>query len=129
MSALQPLRLKKEVPDIADTRQVLIPEADRSILDSDVEARVLLTRWLKKGEVKTKGCSRPILLLTLQPTLQPIQRLMLQQMPQLMLATPPTMQPTLPTSRGTPPQIQDAMQELSLLQSSLIEQKEASDTA
>jgi hypothetical protein len=45
------------------------------------------------------------------------------------LSTPPTMQPTLPTSRGTPPQIQDAMQELSLLQSSLIEHKEAGDTA
>jgi hypothetical protein len=43
-----------------------------------------------------------------------------------MLATPPTMQPT---SRGTPPQIEDAMQELSLLRSSLIEQKEAGDTA
>jgi hypothetical protein len=52
-----------------------------------------------------------------------------QQMPQLMLATRPTKQPTLPTSRGTPPQIQDAMQELSLLWSSVIEQKEAGDTA
>jgi hypothetical protein len=46
-----------------------------------------------------------------------------------MLATLPTMQPTLPTSKGTPPQIQDAMQELNLLRSSLIEQKEAGDTA
>jgi hypothetical protein len=54
MSVLQPLRLKKEVPDTADPRQVPIPEADRSVLDSDIEARVLLTRWLKKGEVKTK---------------------------------------------------------------------------
>jgi hypothetical protein len=44
MSALQLLRLKKEVPDIADLQQVPIPEADRSVLDSDVEARVLLTR-------------------------------------------------------------------------------------
>jgi hypothetical protein len=54
MSALQPLRLKKEVLDTADPRQVPIPEANQSVLDSDVEARVLLTRWLKKGEVKTK---------------------------------------------------------------------------
>jgi hypothetical protein len=45
------------------------------------------------------------------------------------LATPPTMQPTLPTSKGTPPQIQDAMQELSLLQSRLIMQKEGGATA
>jgi hypothetical protein len=61
--------------------------------------------------------------------LQPTQQLMLQQMHRLMLAMPPTKQPTLATSRGTPPQIQDAMQELSLLLSSLIEQKEAGDTA
>jgi hypothetical protein len=53
MSVLQPLRSKKEALD-TDPRQVSIPEADRSVLDSDVEARVLLTRWLKKGEVKTK---------------------------------------------------------------------------
>jgi hypothetical protein len=50
--------------------------------------------------------------------LQPTQRLMLQQMPRLMpLAMPPTMQPMLLTSRETLPQIQDAMQELSLLRS------------
>jgi hypothetical protein len=54
MSALQPLRLKKEVLDTAYPWQVPIPEADRSVLDNDVEARVLSTRWLKKGEVKTK---------------------------------------------------------------------------
>jgi hypothetical protein len=54
MSVLQPLRLKKEVPDTADPRQVPIPEADRSVLDSDVEAKVLLTRWPKKREVKKK---------------------------------------------------------------------------
>jgi hypothetical protein len=36
---------------------------------------------------------------------------------------------TLPTSRGTAPQIQDAMQELSLLRSCPVEQKEAGDTA
>jgi hypothetical protein len=62
--------------------------------------------------------------------LQSTQRLMLQQTPRLMpLATPPTMQPTLPTSRGTPPQIQDAMQELSLLRSGPIMQKEGGATA
>jgi hypothetical protein len=54
MSVLQPLRSKKEALDTADPRQVPIPEEDRSVLDSDVEARVLSTRWLKKGEVKTK---------------------------------------------------------------------------
>jgi hypothetical protein len=58
--------------------------------------------------------------------LQPTQRLMLQQTPRLM---PPTMQPMLPTSRGTPPQIQDAMQELSLLRSRPIVQKEVGVTA
>jgi hypothetical protein len=37
-------------------------------------------------------------------------RLMLQQTPRPMLmAMPPTMQPTLPTFRTMPPQIQDAM--------------------
>jgi hypothetical protein len=40
-------------------------------------------------------------------------------------ATSSTMQPTLPTSRGTPLQTQGTMQELSLLQSRLIVQKEA----
>jgi hypothetical protein len=54
MSALQPLRLKKEVPDTADPWQVPILEVDQSVLDSDIGARVLLTRWLKKGQVKTK---------------------------------------------------------------------------
>jgi hypothetical protein len=54
MSVLQPHRSKKEVLDTADPWQVPIPEADRSDLDNDVKARVLLTRWLKKGEVKTK---------------------------------------------------------------------------
>jgi hypothetical protein len=54
MSVLQLLRLKKEALDTADPRQVPIPEADRSVLDSDVVARVLSTRWLKKGEAKTK---------------------------------------------------------------------------
>jgi hypothetical protein len=54
MSMLQLLRSKKEALDTADPQQVPIPEADRSDLDSDVEARVLSTRWLKKGEVKMK---------------------------------------------------------------------------
>jgi hypothetical protein len=66
----------------------------------------------------------------LQPMLQPTLRLMLQQTPRpMLLAMPPTMQPTLPTSRGTPPQIQDAMQELSLLRSRPIVQREVSITA
>jgi hypothetical protein len=54
MSVLQPLRLKKEALDTADLRQFPISEEDRSVLDSDVEARVLSTQLLKKGEVKTK---------------------------------------------------------------------------
>jgi hypothetical protein len=54
MSVLQPLRSRKEALDTTDPRQVPIPEADQSDLDSDVEARVLSTRWLKKGVVKTK---------------------------------------------------------------------------
>jgi hypothetical protein len=54
MSVLQLLRLKKEALDTADPRQVPILEADQSVLDSDVVARVLSTWWLKKGEVKTK---------------------------------------------------------------------------
>jgi hypothetical protein len=54
MSVLQLLRSKKEAPDTADPRQVPIPEADQSALDSDVVARVLSTRWLKKGEAKMK---------------------------------------------------------------------------
>jgi hypothetical protein len=51
---LQLLKLKKQVPDIADPWQVPILETDRSVIDNDVKARVLLTRWLKKGKVKTK---------------------------------------------------------------------------
>jgi hypothetical protein len=54
MSVLQLLRSKKEALGTADPWQVPIPEADQSVLDSDVVARVLSTRWLKKGEVKTK---------------------------------------------------------------------------
>jgi hypothetical protein len=56
MSVLHQLRSKKEVLDTADLQQVPTPEAeaDRSILASDVVARVPSTRWLKKDETKTK---------------------------------------------------------------------------
>jgi hypothetical protein len=55
---------------------------------------------------------------------------MLQQTPRpMLLAMLPTTQPTLPTSRGTTPQIQDAMQELSLLWSRPIMRREVSVTA
>jgi hypothetical protein len=43
----------------------------------------------------------------------------------MLLAMPLKTQPTLPTSRETPLQTQDIMQELSLLQSKPIVQKEA----
>jgi hypothetical protein len=51
---LQVLRSRKEARDTVDLRQVPIPEADRSVLASDVVARVPSTRWLKKEEVKMK---------------------------------------------------------------------------
>jgi hypothetical protein len=54
MSVLQLLRSRKEAPDTIDLQQVPIPEADRSILASDVVARAPSTWWLKKKEVKTK---------------------------------------------------------------------------
>jgi hypothetical protein len=54
MSMLQLLRSRKEALDTVDLRQVPIPEAVRSVLASDVVARVPSTRWLKKEEVKTK---------------------------------------------------------------------------
>jgi hypothetical protein len=38
----------------ADPQQVPTPGADRNILANDVAARVPLSRWLKKDEVKTK---------------------------------------------------------------------------
>jgi hypothetical protein len=47
-------RSRKEAPDTVDLQQVPIPEADRSVLASDVVARVPSTRCLKKEEVKTK---------------------------------------------------------------------------
>jgi hypothetical protein len=53
-SVLQPLRSRKEVPDTVDLQQVPTPEADRSVLASDIIARIPSTRWLKKEEVKTK---------------------------------------------------------------------------
>jgi hypothetical protein len=54
MSMLQLLRSRKEAPDIVDLQQVPILEADRSVLSSDVVARVPSTRWLKNEEVKMK---------------------------------------------------------------------------
>jgi hypothetical protein len=51
---LQSLKSKKEVPDTADLQQHPTPEADRCVLVSDIIARVLSTRWLKKVGVKTK---------------------------------------------------------------------------
>jgi hypothetical protein len=48
------LRSRKEAPDTIDLQQVPIPEADRSVLASDVVARVPSTRWPKKEEVKMK---------------------------------------------------------------------------
>jgi hypothetical protein len=48
------LRSKKGVLDIADPQQVHTPEADQSVLTSDVVARVPSTWWLKRDEEKTK---------------------------------------------------------------------------
>jgi hypothetical protein len=54
-TSVSPLpRSKKEVLGIADPQQVPIPGADRNVLANDVSARVPLSRWLKRGEVKTK---------------------------------------------------------------------------
>jgi hypothetical protein len=46
--------LKKEVLDILDLRQVPIPGADWNVLANDAVARVPLSRWLKRDEVKMK---------------------------------------------------------------------------
>jgi hypothetical protein len=54
MSALLPLRSKKEVLDTADPWQVPTPGVDQSVLAIDVVARVPSTWWLKKDEVKMK---------------------------------------------------------------------------
>jgi hypothetical protein len=48
------LRSKKEVLDTADPQQVPTAEADRSVLVSDVVARVPSTRLLNRDEAKTK---------------------------------------------------------------------------
>jgi hypothetical protein len=53
-SVSQLLRSRKEATDIVDLQQVPIPEANRSVLASDVIARVPSTRCLKMEEVKTK---------------------------------------------------------------------------
>jgi hypothetical protein len=45
---------KKEVLDIADPQQVPTPGVDRNALTNDVAARVPLSQWLKRDEVKTK---------------------------------------------------------------------------
>jgi hypothetical protein len=116
MSASPPLKSKKEVLDTADPQQV--------------PTRVLSTRWLKRDEEKMKYCSRSTPLPTQQLMLQPILRLMLQQtLRPLLLAMSVTMQLMLPTYREMQPQTQETMQELSLLQSWLIGQKEADVTA
>jgi hypothetical protein len=47
-------QVEERDPDTVDLQQVPIQEADRSVLVSDVVARVPSTRWLKKEEVKTK---------------------------------------------------------------------------
>jgi molybdopterin biosynthesis enzyme len=54
MSVLQLLRSRKEVPDTVDPQQVPTPEADQSVLASDIVARVPSTWWLKKDEAKMK---------------------------------------------------------------------------
>jgi hypothetical protein len=54
MFVLQLLRSRKEALDTVDLQQIPIPEADRSVLASDIVATVPSTRWLNKEEVKTK---------------------------------------------------------------------------
>jgi hypothetical protein len=55
LTSASPLpKLKKEDMDIVDPRRVPIPGADRNILANDTVARVPLSRWLKRDEVKTK---------------------------------------------------------------------------
>jgi hypothetical protein len=54
-TSVSPLhRSKKEVLGTADPQEVPTPGADRNVLTNDVAARVPLSRWLKRGEVKTK---------------------------------------------------------------------------
>jgi hypothetical protein len=122
--------LKKEVLDIVDPRQVPILGADCYILTNDIAARVPLSRWLKRDEVKMKWCSQSTLLPMLQLMLQLTPQLLLWQTPQPTApATSPTMQLTLPTSTETPPQNQGIMLELNLPQYMPIAQKEASVNA
>jgi hypothetical protein len=47
-------QIEERGPGYSRSATIPIPEADRSILASDVVARVPLTRWLKKEEAKTK---------------------------------------------------------------------------
>jgi hypothetical protein len=55
LTSVSPLpRLKKEVPDTTDPRQVPTPGVDQSILVSDDVATVPSTQWLKKVEAKMK---------------------------------------------------------------------------
>jgi hypothetical protein len=46
--------LKKDVLDTVDPQQVPTPGVDRNVLANDVAARVPLSQWLKRDEVKTK---------------------------------------------------------------------------
>jgi hypothetical protein len=108
-------RSKKEALDTVDPQQVLIPGVDRNILTNYVTARVPLSTWLKRDEVKMKSCIRstplPRLQLMPQPTLQLMPRQMLQP---TKLAMSPTTQLTLPTFRETLLQTQEIVQELNL---------------
>jgi hypothetical protein len=54
ISALSPLRSKKEALDTADRLQALTPEAGQNIFTSNVVAMAPLSSWLKREEVKTK---------------------------------------------------------------------------
>jgi hypothetical protein len=47
-------RSKKEVLNTAVPQQVPTPGVDQNVLANDVIARVPLSQWLKRDEVKTK---------------------------------------------------------------------------
>jgi hypothetical protein len=52
---MSPLHIsKKEALDTADSQQVPTPGVDQNVLANDVAARVPLSQWLKRDEVKTK---------------------------------------------------------------------------
>jgi hypothetical protein len=126
-SVLQLLRSRKEAMDTVDLRQVPIPEADWSVLAS---SQGPLDPVAEEGRGENEVMQPVTPLETLQPMLQPTQWLMLHETPWLMpLAMPPTMHPMLLTSRETLHQIQDAMQELSLLWSRPIVEREVGATA